>query len=64
MSQTGEGSGVLIRTKTRYRGGKHHKPSHAQPLFNDPLYEHLDNEVQNKEQHNFGPWVEMDRKSR
>lgn len=25
--------------------------------FNDPLYEYLDHEVHNKEQHNFGPWV-------
>ena len=25
--------------------------------FNDPLYEYLDNEVHNKEQHNFGPWI-------
>jgi hypothetical protein len=27
--------------------------------FNDPLYEYLDNEVLNHEQHNFGPWVEQ-----
>lgn len=31
------------------------------PAFNDPLYEYLDNEVLNREQHNFGPWVEHER---
>jgi hypothetical protein len=31
------------------------------PAFNDPLYEHLDGEVLNREQHNFGPWVEHER---
>lgn len=31
------------------------------PTFNDPLYEYLDNEVFNHEQHNFGPWVEQQR---
>jgi hypothetical protein len=33
----------------------------GQVAFNDPLYEYLDNEVLNKEQHNFGPWIEHER---
>jgi hypothetical protein len=27
------------------------------PQFNDPLYEYLDGEVHNREEHNFGPWI-------
>lgn len=57
-----------MRTRTRLLLPRHHKPKAptpgllaAPPTFNDPLYEHLDGEVLNREQPNFGPWVELER---
>lgn len=64
--QPKQASLTLFRSKPRLRGSRHpgRGEDRAQPFFNDPLYEYLDNEVHNREQHNFGPWVEHDHKSR
>ena len=53
MSEKGEsapkdktGSGVIIRTKTKPKASKVHRKGREnqnQPIFNDPLYEYLDN---------------------
>lgn len=38
------GSGVIIRTRTKIKPGKIRKAGDkGQPIFNDPLYEYLDN---------------------
>ena len=56
----------MSRSKGRFKPGRTQRKGEerASGAFNDPLYEYLDNEVYNREQHNFGPWVEMERRSR
>jgi hypothetical protein len=53
---------AFIKTKGRFKPVKVQikNPEKQLEIFNDPLYEYLDNEVMyNKEEHNFGPWIEL-----
>jgi hypothetical protein len=57
-----ESSKAFIKTKGRFKPVKVQikNPEKQLEIFNDPLYEYLDNEVMyNKEEHNFGPWIEL-----